>query len=298
MVTSRGERGGFALVAALWLLVATAAVAATLEAVAVAERRAAVNNQEAAEARWAARGAIARALAHMDQVLARRGRVGRVADSLLGTTRYTVGGRTVQVRVDDPRARVNVNRASASQLIGLFSAIGMAPGPAAQLVEGVIASRTPGTAAIAPTGGGSPFPPLGRPFGEVEEAVTAPAMTPQRFRLVAPGLTVVGDGRVNVNLAPLVVLRALPGVDSAAAIAIAAHRAARPFHNAFEVAGVLGPDSRARLQRRFAAFVDETAFTPRDLVLTATTNGLRGKVSAIVRLEGGAAWSVVGVVVR
>lgn len=298
MVSGTRRRRGFALVAALWLLVAAAGVAAALEAVSVAERRAAANVQAMAQAHWAARGAIAHALARMDRVLAHTGRAGGVASTLLGETRYIIAGRTVRVRTDDARARLNVNRAQASRLATLFGAIGLRPDAAARLANEIIAWRTTRAARPAAGPGGSPFAPPGRPLGELDELAMLPAAPPRVYRLVAPYLTVHGDGRVNVNLAPREVLRSLPGVDSAAAAAIVARRTTAPFHNAFEVAAALGSESRARLQRQFGAFVDMAAFAPRELVLTATVDGLQGSVTAIVRLEGGAAWSVVGVAVR
>lgn len=290
-------RGGFALVAALWLLVAIAGVAAALQAVAVAARRSAINSQQAAELHWAGRGAIAHTLARLDRELAQAGRGDGAGRALPAPARYVIGGREARVQVADPRARVNVNRAPPSQLARLLTALGVEAGAAARLAAAIVAWRD--TAAVAPPPfGDAPFAPLGRAFGEVDEVAMVPGMTPSVYRLAAPYLTVYGDGRVNVNLAPAAVLRSLPGVDAATAARIVTHRAGASFHNAFELVAALGTGARDRIQRQFGTFVDMTAYVPRDLLVTATVDGLPGSITALVRLEGGAAWSVVGIVAR
>ncbi len=303
MVRLRNERRGFALVAALWLLVLIAGVAAALQGVAVSERRAAANVQETIQARWAARGAIAYALQRLDGELQRSAvtglsGAGRAIDSLLRPAQYIVDGSVARVVIDDPRGRVNVNRADLQQLIALFRAAGLdaasASNVAAEIGRGRHERAGSSLRLSAEDDANGPFPPLGRAFAELDELATLPSVDASTYARIAPYLTVAGDGRVNVNLAPAAVLYSLPGLDSAAIATIIARRAAAPFHNPFEVSAALASASRMRLQARFAAFVDAVAFAPRDVVVEATVRGRSTRVTALVRLHGGAAWSVVG----
>ncbi|MEO7084572.1 MAG: helix-hairpin-helix domain-containing protein, partial [Gemmatimonadaceae bacterium] len=57
--------------------------------------------------------------------------------------------------------------------------------------------------------------PANAPFRTVEELQDVMGMTPEIYQKAAPYLTVLGTGQVNVNTAPVPVLRALPGMTDA-----------------------------------------------------------------------------------
>jgi type II secretory pathway component PulK len=54
--------------------------------------------------------------------------------------------------------------------------------------------------------------PTNAPFRDVEDLRDVMGMTPEIYEKAAPYLTVRGSGRVNINMAPEAVLRALPGM--------------------------------------------------------------------------------------
>ena len=127
-------------------------------------------------------------------------------------------------------------------------------------------------------------------------------MSPEVYRRVAPYLSVVGDDRVNVNVAPLPVLMTLPGINPAAAAAMVRRRQTRPYRNAFEVSASLPRDAREMIQAEMDQFLDRVAFGPRDLEIVATAvvegSPVGAQLWALVHLSGGAAWSVERVVER
>ena len=72
------------------------------------------------------------------------------------------------------------------------------------------------------------------PFREIEELQHVMGMTPEIYSTVSPYLTTRGTAAVNLNTAPVAVLRALPGMTDATLDRIL-HRSCCP-----------GPDSRGR----------------------------------------------------
>jgi type II secretory pathway component PulK len=54
--------------------------------------------------------------------------------------------------------------------------------------------------------------PTNQPFRDIEELLDVKGMTPEIFGLVSPYLTTYGGGQVNLNSAPVPVLRVLPGM--------------------------------------------------------------------------------------
>jgi type II secretory pathway component PulK len=83
-------------------------------------------------------------------------------------------------------------------------------------------------------------------------------------------LTSWGDGRINVNTAPLVVLAALPGLGDDALRVVAEARAwHRPFAGMDDLASRLPPHARARLMDSFRDIMPWVSFQTSGLVLTA-----------------------------
>jgi type II secretory pathway component PulK len=239
-------------------------------------------------------------LERLDRVLsrnraARMSGTASVTDKLLASASYSIDGRVAQVTVSDPAARVNLNLATERQLLALFASTGIDELRAGQIANDILSRRdTSGTYLSPDANQADPIAtfPKARPFAEVSELSLLSSIDAATFDRLAPFLTVYGDGRVNINLAPAVVLLTLPGLDRESVAMILARRKQTQFRNAFEIAAILSTDSRARLQAQFAGFVDAICFTPRDLLLEASTEGLPGRLVVVVRLEGGAAWTV------
>jgi type II secretory pathway component PulK len=285
------DRGGFALVAVLWMLVLASALALQLHVEVLADQRAAANARAAARAAWAARGALARAEDALAAALAARAAAGAPlpADTLLvPALDYVLEGVAVHARVVDARAKVQLDLAGEGELRALFAAAGLAPDRAAAAAAAVAGWR----AASAGPGG----------FGSVEALASVPGLTAGERTRVVPYLTVAGDGRINVNTAPPAVLRTLPGIGGEAAEAIAARRRRQPFVGPHEVAQALPWGARRALQAEMPGFAARAAFAPghAEVVVEAAPDGspVRARIRAVAVLGGGGRYGMVNVVAR
>jgi type II secretory pathway component PulK len=140
------------------------------------------------------------------------------------------------------------------------------------------------------------------PFHAVEDVPLWADVAPEVHAVVAPYLTAVGDGRINVNSAPAPVLRALPSMDAAAAAAILRRRRVHPFTNAFDVLAALPRGTRAAIGDDPAEWLDRMATGPRvvEVTVDARPESARAgsRIAAELRLLGGAGVEVVRVVER
>ncbi|MDH3496494.1 MAG: general secretion pathway protein GspK [Gemmatimonadota bacterium] len=298
--------GGFALVAVLWMLVAVGAAGIAFQAAARAERRAIANARDGVRARWAAHAGLARVLHALDSTLG-RGRLGLDGGAPMGMAlppvQFRLNEIAVRARTYDARARVNLNLADERQLVQLFGSLGLDRPQAVSLSAAVLDWRDPdgvvrrgGAEAAAYAARRPPSHPRNGPFTAVAELRGVLGVTPRVYALVAPHVTVVGDGRINVNAASAVVLATLPSLDQAAAAAILARRGTGPFRNAFEVLAALPRQARERIEADPASFLDRIALSPRELEIEVTAKdggpSGAGELRAIVVLEGGAAVTV------
>ena len=309
---TRQDARGFALVAVLWILVVVGAVGVAFQAGARAERLAVANGRAASRARWAARAALARSVGAIDDAL-QGGRAAPVfrttSDTVLPPLEFSWNDVTVRALMLDARARVSVNLADGRELQRLFTALGLGVNRSAALADAIIDWRDPDSLRR-PRGAEAreylalrpPSRPADAPFETLGQLRQVFGMSPEIYRRVAPYLSVVGDDRVNVNVAPLPVLMTLPGIGPAAAAAIVRRRQTRAYRNAFEVSASLPRDAREMIQAEMDQFLDRVAFGPRDLEIVATAvveaSPVGAQLWALVHLSGGAAWSVERVVER
>lgn len=308
----RRAQQGFALVTVLWILVVVGGLGAAFHTAARASRRAVANTHAAARARWAARAGLVRALQALDHALL-EGAGGLVAPGagrdVLPPLAFAVDDVPVTVTVQDARAQVQLNLADAAQLTRLFHTLGVPPEQAARHAAALLDWRDPDHQAR-PLGAERPHYAHTRPptspkngaFDRVAELSTVLGVSPAEYERISPYVTVVGDGRVNVNAAPLPVLTSLPGIDAAAAAVIVSRRRTRPFRNVFELAAALPRGARDAIQADMGAFTDRVAFGPRvvEIVVTASVDGspVGSRLWAEVELTGGAVWNLVRVVER
>lgn len=267
-------RRGYALVVVLWALVLVGALAAEFHAAARADRRVTANVRAAAAAKWAARAGMARAAAELDRRMmgpAAGQALAAAGDTVIPDLEVPVGDARVHVRVRDPRARLNVNRATAADLSRLFQALGL-PEPRAAALAGRIAHRAGA-------------------FRSLEELRALEGMEADRYRVVSPFLTAAGDGRINVNSAPAPVLATLPAIDAAAARAIVGRRRRAPFGSVFDILAVLPPAGREAAIRVLPELQDRIAFGPREVevhsLATIPGTNVRAESRATVALAGG-----------
>lgn len=140
------------------------------------------------------------------------------------------------------------------------------------------------------------------PFHAVQDVPLWADVAPEVHDVVAPYLTTIGDGRINVNGAPGAVLRTLPHVDGATATAILRRRRVRPFTNTFDVLAALPRGTRTAIGEDPAEWLERIATGPRaaEVVVTARAKGgpAGARITAELLLAGGASVEVVRVVER
>ncbi|HEX2188690.1 MAG TPA: type II secretion system protein GspK [Longimicrobiaceae bacterium] len=287
---TKGE-DGFALAAAVLLLVVVAAFLLDAALRSRAERAAAWNTSVEVRARAAARGGLAHALVWLRALQARTVSAGggdpasfdawNRIDALgpeLGRVELPGGGRyTVAVR--DPASLLPLNAATADELRRLFLAFG-AGEETARGAALAVADRRERTG----------------PYGAVEELrgeEWGAALPPEALA----HLTVLGEGRVNLNTASAPVLGALPGMgDEAVRRVLSRREGGSAWRNLFELEGGLSPPAREELQRNFAALARRASFEPALVEVTVEGTVEHARVRTRLRTVGVRAGASVQVV--
>ncbi len=232
---------GFALIAALWLLVALSALTLEVSLVARERRLAAANTLEAAQARAAADAGLEHARARLAAVLR--------------------GGAL------DPW------RQPEAELRRFFVALRVDAGKADRLAQAIMDWRDPddlrrarGAERADYVHDGSPMLPRNGPFPTIEELGYVKEMTPEILTLARPHLTLLGTGQVNLNAAPRPVLLALVGIGEEAAGVLLRHQEARrPIRSLAELSLELSSGARAALQAEATALLGRAAFETREV---------------------------------
>jgi general secretion pathway protein K len=225
-------RNGVALIAALWLVVAIAAVALEFSVEAHERRAVGLLASERGIQRAAALGALALVQAKLEYAL-------RVAPSgtnvqqlsasdpwmdvdSLYSVPVMVDSMEVDVQARDLGERLNINQLTENQLQTFFSFLLGDYAKSTQLAQSILDWRDPDSI---PRPNGAERDayikakmlalPTNGPFREIEELSNVMGMTPEIYAKAAPYLTTRGSGAVNLNTAPVPVLRALPGMTDA-----------------------------------------------------------------------------------
>ena len=226
------KRRGVALLAALWLVVAISIVALQFSLDARDRRTLGLDASERGVERAAALGALNMMHARMEQVLriAPSGtNVARLraadpwmdADSVFSGVVY-VDSMPVMVRVRDLGAQLNVAQVNENQLRTFFQ---FALGDftlADKLAQSIMDWRDADSIAR-PRGAERDdyieaekmALPTNAPFRQLTDLLDVLGMTPEIYAKVSPYLRVRGSGLINLNTAPPLVLRTLPGMTDA-----------------------------------------------------------------------------------
>lgn len=265
-------RRGIALLAALWLVVAIATVSLAL-AIEVAEhRRIGFTASDGDAARIAADGALAIAQARLEQAYRQVPRntgsnASRLrasdpwldADSLLPDT-LQLGNVRVLMRAEDLESKLNINRAGSGELRAFFNALLRDYNMADQLVQAITDWRDRDELQQPRGAERDEYLqhrrldlPTNRDFRNIDELRSVEGMTPEVFTLIRPYLRTQGNPRINVNTAPLPVLRAIPGMTDGIAARILAIRSQH---------------QRISSQRELGLTSQAVSFTTTKLVLT------------------------------
>jgi type II secretory pathway component PulK len=265
-------RRGFALLAALTLLAVLALVALDLSTRAQGRRLLAANT--VAEARL--RGVIDSAIEH--GVLSLRTELNSAdapdpRPNLDGLNqrigRAAVGDGWYEIRLRDPLGALNLNRADEAALVRLLNASIENHSEAEALAAAIVASRSGDPPA------GSQTTRRGGPFASVDDLAQIEGMTPQVLAHARAGLTISGDGRININAASAAVLHTLPGFSLEAVEAVLSRRAAgRRLNTVFEIAEDLSADARRAFEAEFGRLAD-AAVTESPFVEISVTAGLQ-----------------------
>ena len=289
----RDERG-FALIAALWLLVVLSSVGLELSLAARDRRLVALNSAERTQAAWAARAGLETARARLERLLAETPSAGadpwERAEAFLPDT-VRDGDAGFRVVAQDASARLNLNRASEAELRRLFGALRIDATAADSLAQCIMDWMDPddlhrprGAERQAYLAAGAPVLPRDGPFRSLAELLEVMGMTPELFAKVSPYLTVSGTGRVNLNAAPREVLLALPGISDEAVAVIEGQRGTGSRITSLEdLTRRLSSSARALLQAHYAELLPRVTFETRELELKSTGWTGDGRVPVVVR---------------
>ena len=270
----RRERG-FALIAALWLLVALSALALEVSLVARERRLAAANTLEGTQARAAADAGLEHARARLTGML-ERGALDpwRGVDSVLaGDVALGGGGARYRVTLRDAGRALNLNRATESELRRLFVALRVDAGEADRLAQVIMDWRDPddlrrarGAEREDYVRDGAPVLPRNGPLQSLDELRYARGMTPEILALARTYLTLLGTGQVNLNAAPRPVLLALPGIGEETAGVLLRHQESRhPFHSLADLGLELSSGARGALEAATSALIARATFETREV---------------------------------
>lgn len=249
------DRRGFALLAALWLLVALATLAAGTLAAARLGSETSANRIGLRRAARAADACVAILLAHYDSTAPAAG-----VDTVdLGRTTWC------RVTLQDPSARLNLNHASKDQLVRLLG------DPA--LADAVLDWRDADHVARAEGAERDTYAALHRaaprngPFADVLELRQVRGLERFPEEWLEARFTVEGDGAVNVSAAHRDVLDAL-GIFGEADLdlILAARNSARRLTSLDDLLARIGASRRDELTPRYGELASTLKFAPRELV--------------------------------
>lgn len=302
------KEGGFALVAALWLIVAVGVLIAEFGLQSRVRRLSTINAVAEARARAAASAGVEHAVARLwklaeeaerpqgHSAFARWNRIDRLLADLDSVA--LASDAHYRVRASDVGRRLSLNAASSAELRRLFTAAGVDRHAAEIAAQSILDWRDADdlhrlhgaewedhyrhlTPPVRPRNGEF------RSVGELRRVRGIGGI----YERIAPFLTVLGDGRVNLNAAPPQVLAALPGLTPEAVDLILSRRSLAPLTNLFELEPHLSPASRHVFLHEFAALAARASFAPRQIEVRATGaaggSDLRVTVRALVVREAG-----------
>jgi general secretion pathway protein K len=225
------DRRGFALLAAIWLVVAIATVALQFSLEARERRLLGINTAERGKGRAAAIGALNASQAALEAALRMGPGTGNArvaglrsadpwldADSVFSGA-ILVDSIPVEVQTLDLGTQLNINSMGEAQLRNFLSFALRDFATADRLSQAILDYRD---ADSIPRSNGAERDdyiregllalPANGTFREVAGLMEVMGMTPEIYERISPYLTTRGSGIINVNSADTVVLRAVPGM--------------------------------------------------------------------------------------
>ncbi|MEP6622282.1 MAG: type II secretion system protein GspK [bacterium] len=252
--------------AALWLVVLVGITGYELSVRSRTRRVAVANALESVQARAAAEAGLETARAELDRRLrmpleARtRFRIDAEVDPLgdlafMKDDTIVLGDARVAIKVRDAGAQLQVNRASEDDLRRFLVALPLDANVADLLVQRIMDwrdadsfRRARGAERDDYLRAGARALPTNAPFRSVDELRDVDGITSEVYARMASMLSVNGPGQVNVNTAPLAVLRSLPGIgDEAANVLVRARQYGHPIRSLPELSLRLSSAARQAL---------------------------------------------------
>lgn len=277
------SRRGFALIAALWLLVALAAIGTELGLAGRAWRRSAIARVDRQQATAGAEAGLAHAHARLEGVLAgsHEGNASLATRNAIDPWRtfervipdsVTFGASYYSMRARDAGAALHVNLASEDELRRLLIALRIDAGKADRLAQSIMdwkdvddLHRARGAERDAYVKAGAEELPPNRALREVAELRGVVGMTSELFDRIAPYLTTLGSGSVNLARAPAPVLLALPGMSDEAAAVILRNRRFPGMLDLNRLVNELSSPARALLLPHIPALLSRGTVATREI---------------------------------
>ena len=270
------NRRGFALLSAIWLVVAIAVAGLQLAIETRRSMQAATNLTHDVQARVAATAALDLTRARVDYKIRQAALSGTyptnlaIADPWMGadtafSTTEAVGSVNVEISVSSLGARLNLNRATEQELLNFLIAMEIDYSAAEELSQTIMDWRDTDENYRARGAERQYYLdedmlnlPRNNLFESVGELRYVAGMTEEIFEEIAPYLTVWGTGRINVNTAELPVLMSFTGMTEATVSVILSLRDGGgriPNRNA--LTSMLGDAVTVPANNRLAFDVDE-----------------------------------------
>jgi general secretion pathway protein K len=308
---------GFALMAALWLVVLVGVTGYELSIRSRSHRLAVANALEATQARAAAEGALETVRGELALRLAApqpRSPAASHARSpaqdpwsdlqLVAHDTLRFDATRAVARVYDAGSRIQINRASEDDMRRFLVAIPIDAGLADRLAQRIADWRDAdddrharGAERDDYLRAGARRLPTNTDFARVDELRDVDGMTPELYARIAPYLTVLGTGQINVNSAPREVLLSLPGAgDETIAAIVRAQRARRPIRSMEELTAQLSSAARSALVESMPELQQRVAFETREVVVEADGwldgSPMRASVQALLARGGDAMFTI------
>src|ERR1035441_5548000 len=169
---------GSALLMVLWISAALAAISFSLANTVRGETERASTVLDEVRGYYLATGAVDRAAVELLWIVSMQGE--RKIKEGAAWVDYTFPTGVAHVELIPETAKLDVNNVPPDQLMRLVTALGVEPGQAMQVTQGIVARRGGGGAALSPSPGPS-FPGPAASLKEVEELLSVPGIIPAIF---------------------------------------------------------------------------------------------------------------------
>ena len=299
------DRKGFALLATLWLVVAISALVLGMSLAARDRRLAVANRLEAEELDAAARGGLAIARERLSLLLAdttlQRDDPWRDPQRWVSET-LMVGRARVIITARSLNTLVPLHATDGEGIEGVLEGVG-ADGDLADRLGEVAADWQDGDTQVRGRGAeegsyrrsGAVIRPRNGYFAAPREFCEVDRMPTELCAEALPFITTLGTGRVDLNSAPVEVLRSLPGVSAPVAELIVARRGRGEEWRAVEdVLRFLPPTLQGEVTRSLPELTRRVGYRTAELhlIVTATLDGspVEGRVEAVLTRAGDAAF--------